>query len=322
MTVQFQDLGSTTVEATRKGRPFYTLNQEGNWDQVGDVILTNYESNVQALALRTPNKAYTLGRTSNLYQVIDHRQVIQPLMDEGWVPAKIDNTRGGGRLFVSLTHPSIRFEDFVVPYDRSRYPSVPGDGTLALSLGIWSDARAGHGVRVTLGFWRFICANGMVSSVLRLGDRTFKSTMAGHASFLEWIQNQVSRPLSGEALGYKVTRPEALNWLVDTLRKDEADLLQLPDIIRTEALAVHRDLSQGVRQTLVGQIQDLRDTGELVSAGDLLNTITNTANFQPRAHSRLYHGQESLASNLARMMEVGALVNGTVFETKNYKVLA
>lgn len=332
MTTQYQDLGTEQIEATRRGRPFQTLNSEGAWYNIGTVIETDYEGAAKSLVLRSDNqKSYKLGRSSSQYQVIDHRQVLENLLTSGWEVSRVDNTRGGARLFTVLTHPHYKVEDFVVGYDIERYKGSALGQPLGLSLGIWSDARVGHGIRMTMGFIRHICSNGLVSSILQLGDKTFKHTEAGGRALEAWAQNQVN-VLIGRTNSYQVVAPQALEWMYNTLVSanraegqragaGEEQLTQLPTLIRSETLALWRELSQGSRQVLATEIDQLHATGEAVSGADLLNIITNVANTQASATSRIYHNLEALAGNMNKMVEVGALVSGNLYETRNYKII-
>ena len=296
-----------TVDRATGTRPFYSLGQDAEFYQSGSISYRDYEKDTKLRVITYQDlegKEFTLGRTSGGFRILDHKRVLTPLFDAGWVPTKIHPSKGGSGLWVNLVQPEITFPNNIT-WDNGFLGGIPelsaldGNDGMNLAIAVQLDPRPGQSIMLTAGFFRLICLNGMVARILDMGFMKLNHlhfTPEKIASFSAGLITEESQDLQRQLVLPHVPNA-ALDWPIEILQQkvygaaDETDrvVAGLPSFVQKPVKQLTDRLPNWASEALVDQLLAAKEEAEFLSPMDTLNALTNIANTAPgRSHTRLY----------------------------------
>ena len=333
---------SMTVPAYETSRNMYTIDMQGNRVLMGKVTYRDYEDDrrVRNAKLLQGNKAYNLGGVSSLWNLVDPYQAIEPLLEAGFTNVDLLNHRAGGAAVKAvLSHPDFRFDE-VIHWDTALFPERQDRKNLYLAAKIDMGLRPGHAIRLSFGFYRVICHNGLVSTEFGMGNRVFN-----HVNFLrheelslpsasknalgpKWISEQAECLADQMGAGGIQAFPElaaridtqALDWTIDTLERyleDEFSLEELPQFARKPFQKLTSQLPPWGSAALLEVLKQAR-LEDAIGLLDVANMLTDVASphtrdltgSQFRSSDEMswvvYDRFEPLMEHLRAAIEVGA----------------
>jgi hypothetical protein len=206
-----------------------------------------------------------------------------------------------------LAHPSLTFED-VIGWDHDLLRGIEGlnvdQSKMELAVRVRSDLRSGYGVRADVGFYRLVCTNGLVSTVLNMGQWRANHANFSGASLYEFASAQSA------AIEARPTAPMSLlDDVITTLERidEEREYIErLPRLVQQPAKMIARESSGGKGLALVEGLKSLRDSGDTFSKLDLVNAQTNVAH-SARSQWSVYNQTDTVVSALSDLVELAAV---------------
>lgn len=304
------------VEAIQGGVPIYSITPASEKVKIGEVRYRDYDERAVRVPTFIPSgedtSPHSLGHASGQFKIIDHYSVLDPLLQEGFRPEILKHFRGGSEVLAVMTHP-----DLVVPdeigWDRSKYSSAPSN--LKFAVRVKSSLHFGTGIRATLGFFRIICTNGLISVALGMGHTSYKHTSYGGGIFREWINARM-----GELNGvpeYPSLPSKVLDWPIRALEavsKDEGAIENYPKFAAEPIGQLQRRLPAWGLPSLAQQLEMAR-SADSINPLDLLNMLTNSAQEDNRSDDgiswMMYRRMDPLFRSLYDLVEIGAFHAGS-----------
>lgn len=300
------------VDAIENGRPFMTVNKALQTEIAGHTQMIDYDSGkAKALVFIAPDgKQYSLGNPSKKqthHTIIDHPKVVQPIVDAGFETMDIVHSRGGVSLFALFRHPDIVIPDSI-NWDSEQYryghSSQGEDGQLHLSIAAWADARVGKSIRLAAGYFRNICSNGLVSTILAMG-----SLRLTHNAFSKPKIDQFAEGVMGlRNKEFSTFSPKVLEYpikLLDEYQRDqEGTLKSLPKFVRSPFQTALASQPNWFQDEALYQMSLANDSKEDLSALDILNVITNV-NRAADTDSTMFR-VESISEAFMSFLEISA----------------
>lgn len=326
------------VDALQASRPFYTINPAtGKREMLGRLGYTDYDKDnrlrvmvfrpkVQGGIARAVEagdeedggsavpKDYNLGLARGSFRIIDHAEVLSPFTELGFQISKMNYLRGGTRAMATLKHPDVRIKD-PIAWDLEQFETVPAKRELFFSIGIWMDARAQHGIHAAAGFFRLICTNGLISSVLGMGSLNITHRRWSVNRLQEWAEQRLEL-VSGRSGGseFPTMSTKALGWGAGAIRNlvDKPDELEtLPSLARGPLTQLSRMAPDKSLLALADQLDDLRKGEKEFGGLDVLNAITNAGRVSNG--NGLALRQERLTSSVMNLVQLGAFRAGVKY---------
>lgn len=265
------------VDARTGYKAIWSIDETGKVTQIGRVRTTDYEGSREVrgvwLDSTISGKTHSLGAASKMFQIFDHYAVAQPLMEAGFVPQKIMHARGGASFMGVFNFPEKTWED-PISWDLKRF-AVPTQGPLgkiSLALRVRSDLRRGHGVALTMGYFRLVCLNGLTVKILDLG-----SFNVDHRN---WSEAKLDGFLKTHAVMEPSKLPTAPTELLEGVAalvalEDPKAVRELPRLVREPTHKLYSELNHSTRPDLADQLNLIRKNQETFTVLDLTNAWTN-----------------------------------------------
>ena len=292
------------VQAYQGGRSVISLDSEGRPSKIGTIIYKDYEDrSVRGAWFESDldGKSHPLGAASNSFQLLSHYDTVQPLLELGYEPRLIQHARGGSSFMAFMTLDT-QIPD-PIAWDKFALEN-PGRPPLQLAVRIRSDLRKGHGTSLSLGYFRLVCMNGMVSKIMDLGSLRLNHIHYSIDVIKDFLgTNPISDPQSLPQGDVRVL-PQVIRYL-DT----EAE--QIPELPRLLQHPVKQltDLSGVVKTQLKTELEMLHASQSTFSKFDLLNSITNLAH-ATRTTWSIYSDVDTLTGNLLDAVELAGVQTG------------
>ena len=329
-----------TVPAFERERQFWTIDKSGQRVPGGVARRRDYDTDrkvAHATMHGFDGRDYVIGQVGQMWSVVDHADVIEPLMQAGMTNVQLLNHRSGGTsVLAMLSNPDVQLKD-VIGWDHdllTRHGRSERTGVLELGARISSSLRYGEAIHIEYGFWRIDCQNGMMTNVLGLGGHTFNHTSFGRygedgrripmieiGGRVERLTDEIDQA-GGDVLRLPKLAPRlpsvSLDWTIDMLQRYEEDGAEafagLPDFARVPLEGLVQRMPTWSPRVLTETLQAARqDDG--VGVLDIVNAVTNVATLQPaRIQSRMgdapswgiYDRLNPLAQALKDTIEIGA----------------
>ena len=291
-----------TVNSFTGHRPFMGLTKQGTFEQTGVLSYTDMNNRQVRSMTFTSNETgrqFGLGNVTSSYQLIDQRQVFGPLLDLGFEVGTIRQRRGGAATLGILRHPGmllddpIRWDRGLGRYEHSELEQASiHDGKLAFSIMVKTDARAGNGIKMTAGFFRFVCENGLTVETLKLGSLSIPQKTFNPNRALAWATDMVDTYQRREAIQLQGFGIEALNFpikMLDAISSPdiEFDMDGQPQFIQ-EPLATITALPKWAQGALSDELKLIQNGTELFTAMDIVNALTNLGHSTGRSDTNIY----------------------------------
>jgi hypothetical protein len=280
------------------------------------VRLRDYENDrhVRGIWLESliSNKEHSLGAATNQFQVFSHYDACRPFLDAGFEPRIVQHARGGATFLGFLAHPgrtfddTVRWDQYYEGLDTQANALMDRGPVIEQAVRIRSDLRRGHGVSISLGYFRIICLNGLVASVLNLGRMKVNHVNFSVAEVKAFLQaNELPDPNS------LPTAPTSLlEGVADLIVIDDPEKIQAqPRLMREPLRSITSAYSPKIRQALVEQMDRLREKQPQFSYVDLLNALTNTVAIA-RSPMVVYDEVDPAVRSLVDLVEIQAVREG------------
>lgn len=299
-----------SVDAIDGAKPFWTVTADGRVEQLGAVAYRDYEGSRRLRRLMFwdgVGREYTLGTCSNRFKIVDHLDCLMPFLERGFVIRRRFVRRGTEGAFL-LSHPEIVFDD-LIQWDGL---NVLGGGKSELSVMIWTDAYVGHASRFIAGFFRQVCSNGLVASLLNIG--TMKVSHLSHTSEMveKFCEDLVIGGLEGGSAALANVpwaEVSAAGWpiklLLGSVGKEYIEMIQdLPGLVHgplQTLMAYNSETRMQLAEHLVAACSE-----DKISVLDILNAITNVV----EDRRDLYFGLDNTCKAVCNLIAIGALMSG------------
>ena len=248
------------------------------------------------------DKEYLLGPTTTSFNFVDHTQALTPLINRGFEIRKMSIMKSGLKMFAIMTPCDGEVLEDPIRWD---VPVWGGDRQPLLETAVvTSSIGPGQGIHYSIGYFRLVCTNGLVSEILGTGVEKF--------SHLNWSGDHVnafisSHRLSGESafpIGTKKGIEHSRNLLADL--KDESKNVKIPIPIQ-KTLGPLLSLPDWYQTDIDQQFSMILDNHpkDDVSTLDLLNVITSPINLQQARgedRSRFLFRTERIAMPLCQLI--------------------
>lgn len=280
---EYQDLDHFRERVDRQSRPYYGFVQkDGDWvmEPIGALIRDRMDSGKYANSYffmpAGRDKEYPLG-TLKSDEVIDQRPLVNPFLEAGWQVAEHHTLRGGCKAMTVLNQPEIQWAD-QLKWDVQRHAAAPS--FLNPAVMVSTDPRRGTKLRIRAGYLRLVCTNGLVASVLELGEVSF-SHGTDELKVREKVNRFVDQVMGVQdpwSLNLKEYGKDTLTWYVKTLSTPEEEMASLPNLINSQvrsAVSAMRTSSRLSDFTM--QLRELvdQDDFEPITIFDIINAYTN-----------------------------------------------
>lgn len=316
--VRFQEEHEEEVSLFQGSRPFVSLvkNDEGIWDlepigevtrnrveqgTAGDLFSYTYRSNQ---LVKGEHQTYQIGsvRSSGF---LDHTQVYEPLLEQGWTVQQHDIQRGGLDATTIFSYPDVQFKD-PVDWDHRLFANdLLGNPFLSPSIMVRANVKAGSRYHVTAGLFRLICTNGLVAQALGLGHANFTiwrdlaSTVSGT---VKQIGDDARTMAPFDEKTSRLFPTRSTRWLATALREEDDSLK--PEMISDaiKALTRHLDPAERAALALNFALMATQHASPTVSVIDILNGITNAS------PSRAYSSLDAALQAANDLLELGEYI--------------
>ncbi len=296
-----------TIDALTNQIPFRTINEHGGTETIGELAYVDYEKDRlirRMYFVDQEEQIFPLGHTSRKEKVIlDHVDVLEPLLDTGFEVSTLTRGRGGAKLLAILHHPEISIPDEIT-WDKEFLPNVSDSLEMNLSIGVWFDGRIGKAIKAIAGYFRWICANGLVDTHLGLGTHKVSPSQFS-ALEMEKFGFEV-QDLNLDRVFPEVS-VRAMNWCLKTLElayEDSTYLSTLPDFVSAPLSTLLNQLPKWATEGLLFQLNLLAENKDMISTLDIVNAITNVQRL--REGDRIYQRLGTLTSALTKSLDIGA----------------
>lgn len=306
------------VEAIQGGIPIYSIDQNSQKVEIGSVQYRDYDERrlrVPVMYSREePDSPHSLGHASGKFEIVDHYEVLFPLLQLGFQPKILKHLRGGSEMMAVMVNPDISAPDTMY-WDRQLYPAQEGKGKLLFAIRVWNNLHFGAGIRLTVGFLRILCTNGLISVALGLGNLSFKHSAFSGDRLGDWAGERVGG--WNQERHWRVLDPKVLGWPIralDNVLRNPGAVAQYPKFASEPILQLQSRMPSWGLAKLRDQLS-LAQGAEGIEPLDLLNMLTNTANQTPRSNAELswtmYRRMDPLFKSLYDLVEIGAFETGS-----------
>lgn len=277
--------------------------------ELGHIVSRQYtDENVQRHTFITGEKEYSLGPTTEAFQFFDWPTLVQPLLDQGFVPQKTTSSRGGLRMHIVFSNPNGPVYDDPCNWDEESWGASTG---LKDSIVLHGGLRPGSGFHYTRGFFRMICTNGLTVETLGLGKADFnhvtfdESTLAAQL-FTGKRVSLGTEVLWGEPVGTKAGLKKTQSVLQRAM--DAESTADLPHFVR-ELVTPVTELPQKYLTETFKQFEQLVQNASRnkVYEMDLANILTSAQNKLEKTPSRLAFKLLPAQRSLAKLTGIFSL---------------
>lgn len=303
------------VNAFSGARAIRSYNSAGERISIGSLMYQDYgdDRTVRGIWLDSTldNKVHKLGAVTQKSQVIHHADVIEPFLESGFKVQEVLHARGGASCLAVLSNPEITFPDPII-WDQKYLTDLglyagsnfPTNAKMEISALIRTDLRKGHGVSVELGFFRLICTNGLVASVLDMG-----SMRSSHSAFsVDQINDFLEKHLDGFEPKFPGAPSQLVDGLIEIMQMEPDQVARLPRLMRIPAMKVRSELSKANTSAFIGLLQDIRRQVDF-TALDVVNAYTNLAHVSKSPWS-IYSEINPMVSAVRDIIELEAVRQG------------
>lgn len=305
-------------------------------------LLFRSASEIETIDGETAQKEYVLGATKKVAPgFLDPLNVMGPILTAGFEPDFINYKKGGYQVQAVFQDPTIRFED-VIKWDLEMLRTLEGfdagkNYDPAMTLGLYLDGpnKAGS-YRLRVGFFRLICTNGMFDEQWDMGSIRLKPQDYLPSAFGSWLDNRRKVLTSGD-FSIPITQipTKALSFVLDLWSRYSMNRIEMTSSEAIEAMAVPDLITRQFRQVFVRppmqMTQEVMTQLETIGESDaktldnldVLNALTNAANFTGIADGRVQYLTDRVYSHLMDFLILGALMAGVtpVSEDRKIKVI-
>jgi hypothetical protein len=304
------------IDAWEGHRRLFTIDENGQRVELQQATYRDYDADRAVRVARLGNSK--IGVVSQNYQLVDHYQVAQPLLEAGFTSVDLLKHRADGiDMLAVLSHPDIVYED-TIGWDTHLFPTQ--DAKIHLAAKIDTSFRKGHGIRVTMGFMRVICKNGMVSYRLGLGNEVFSHKDFRTESLTNLVERTLRKKNPWERLTKENTIPSAaLDWPIEQLERMAEDPTYVFTLPRFASAPLEK-LTRQIPGWGVGKMAEVLKAArqaEDFSLLDVLNVVTDVAALRPDRMGSdggpswiMYNRLEPLTQHLIDVVDVGAFKAG------------
>lgn len=305
-----------TASVNQRSRRFYSPIQDesGNWiyQPIGRINANRYQGINDDSGISTmtfvpdEGRSYDLGQFSRRH-VIDNRDLLHPLTSLDWKIESVESNRGGARMAAIVRHPDIKIDDFI-DWDLAAIGAKPADAReMHAAIMIRGSAKRGTSYVYTAGLFRMVCTNGLISSMLDLGQLTIPHSQVDRDGLAEKVIQQFHpdhlRARYGQnSWSQRVYPMESLSWLLRHLKTflAEGSKYHMPAFLAEPTNALMVPYNKSEKTAMITQLEALQGSAlPTFSVLDLLNLITNVSG-KLKAMMRL----EATISNLTAMADI------------------
>lgn len=296
-----------TVPAFSGTREILTLDDQGETQVIGDLEYRDYEDDRRSRTMffhprGEDERAYRLGGVTGRYQIIDHAEVLSPLVDAGFHLRQALYSRGGARMTAFMAVDVLAADG--VWDDPFNWDGLEGTSPLLFGLAVHNDIRPGHAVKVTAGYFRIVCTNGLMVRSFGLGNLVMNHLVFSGHELAEWVKGiPYKGPDSFPRVPTK-TLAAPIDWITQYTSEDGPQGLHR--LVQDPVSRVVGGMNAAGAEELVTHLESLRSNEDSYSIADLVNCITNIGRTQPRIYRRL----DVMADQLATLVELGGIRDG------------
>jgi len=271
------------VEVFHKAHPILAYDGKMNKTVIGEVVTRQYqgEETFRHDYMGVHDEPKVMKPTKNNWAPLNHVDVIDPFLDMGWEIKNSSITRGGLMQSTVMVNPDKpKFYD-PFTYDDGVWGDQSGqDDGIAESIFIKNSLRSGGGVFIQRGFYRFICANGLVDSVLDLGKIRMKfDTWDINELVTELFQLDLTpEVIRGPVIGSRAGLMSYADFLFKFLDREESAryINTLLPVVQNMTRPVEK-FPRWAMSIAAEQFNELvKSKVKDVHRGDVLNVLTNS----------------------------------------------
>jgi hypothetical protein len=297
--IPMDELTKTNVDAFDKNMDIYVPQYDGTKRYAGHIISRSYETE-SGRAKRLDfmpidaKKPMSLGVTTHATRLLDPWTVAEPLMQQGFEPTILKISHGGTDMFGLFTHPNYTYD-------------FGEDNPLTLSFGVWHRTQPGKATIIRGGFYRMICSNGLVASILELGFLRVNH-MRLTVSKIEEIVGNVTQNFITSGYDDKAFPAKGLSKAIRIIENTtgEEQVINLPDIL-SAALKWFITRTPKFRESLLTNLDEVATKSSKPTRLQVVNAVTNVATEYGSLESRpadLYWTLNPAISNLSNIAQV------------------
>lgn len=299
-----------TVVVNAQTTPVYSIDPLGYKVEVGAIEASTFEGEgLQRLQFHDlDGKGYSLGHATDKWQIVDHFEVLNPFIQQGWTVAKLGTTRGGMVQFTQLKPPTPLVFSDIVSWDLDLWQErgYRGDLNVQESLIIISSVKPKKALSFRQGWFRSVCTNGMVSEVFGLGSLRMSHSTYSFERLAEWIRlTRVKITVVGETLaGPYIGTKHGADKLISVIDRhllpvapidsdDESDeddnIIDLEPTNKLVPLFVQKELKllerqpkwylEGLKSQLLMMVD--KKISDDIHAFDMVNCVTSPVSLNP-----------------------------------------
>ena len=299
----------STIDVREADRPVkgFVATEKGYQEKTLGVITTrSFEGEGVNKLLFRPSQAsqavvndvrdYQIGHVSDQFQVVDHGEILRPLIAIGYTITRLHYSRGGMNMMATLRPPKPLAITDPIKYDRDLWPSI-SENSIVESLQVTSSLKPGRGIHMLRGWYRLVCTNGLLSELLQLGKAFFshRTWNPGHLSetFQEWPQLSSKGDV---VLGPLVGNQDGVTKLVGVLTHlleqrggegDESEEEEEPEVMTRRELQARA--ARSAAQNLPLFVREEIDPFTHMSGWLLVALMEQLAHFNSTAHRKEFH---------------------------------
>ncbi len=277
-----------TVIVSEETKPINVFDEDFHHVQIGTVQSRIYEGeNVVRHAFTTEDgHEVVLGATRTAFQNLDYAEILDPLLEMGFIITKFYLVRRGINLITYLEPGEDRalLKD-PTSWDRGywtdRYPNRKNLGGLREMISVTASLKPGRGFHFDYGLYRLICTNGMVAKILGFPTLHFNHANFNPEALRSMNGTDVPGLFSGKShieVGNKAGVQLFKNFMVNM---EEAGPPPLPFYLREEISVLTR-LPTWFSQALILSLELYLANGpSKFTLIDLMNAVTNPISMSP-----------------------------------------
>ena len=304
-----------SVIASQKHIPVHSLDDKGKSIKVGEVRTTMYQGedvwrNDFIGGLDTEPKQ--LKSTNRAWVPFDHKQTLKPLFDAGWEASNIKLMNGGRKMWGLFNNPKGESLKDIFDWDAGFYPpgTTQQDGGIQSGIIVTSEISPNRSSRYQLGFFRVVCANGLVTKALGLADVRVNANNKDEISLANELFGKVVMSedvLRGPKIGHK-KGVIAFSKFLRNYYEDAEFITHAPPFVQ-EMTHSFGNIPHWMGLNAVQQFEAMVNMKGKPHSGDVVNAWTNAINYNPndeeeRSTSRGLRKLDVLTKNASDLISV------------------
>lgn len=281
-----------SVIVSEETKPIHVFDEDFHKVQIGSVLSRIYQGeNVVRHSFVTEDHESILGVTRGAFQNLDYGEIIEPLLDMGFIITKYYLIRKGVGL-VAFLEPAeeTRLLRDPISWDHDywvqRYPSRKNISGLRELLQVVAFLKPGRGIKFNHGLYRLICTNGMMSRVLEFPSLRFSHTNFDPTALQEFGHGDTAGIISEKMKVYVGNRNGVQAYKNFMENVGSVGFPELPFYLKEEISPLGR-MPAWYRESMLETMDLFLETRSNKDMGlfDLVNTLTNPISMNPEHDS-------------------------------------